>query len=244
MSGFITLNRDIQKHWIYDDAEQFKAWCAILMACNWERREIPNGGQVTVCERGQCIRSLDQWAAIFGKTWNKYKVRRFFKLLESASMIRLDKAIKAQRLTVVNYDSYQGERNNNATESVGETQRWRNDGATEVQQENNYNNINNYNNANNEDLFAPTTDPVEIDPANEWHAIKSQQWVSQLKKWGCKIGANSWQTWQRICDDYDPLIIEAATKDIDPTERFADNIEKKIIDFKDAVNVITDEFRF
>jgi len=95
-----------------------------------------------------------------------------------------------------------------------------------------------------EDLFAPSTEPIEIDPANEWHAIKSQAWVSRLKKLNCKIGPNSWQTWNRICDDYDPDLIAKASEQVSPPDRFADNIEAEIIKLQETQNVSSDEFRF
>jgi len=113
VSGFITLHRDIQRHWIWDDAEHLKAWCAILMACNWEEREVPCGTKVTICERGQCIRSQEQWAKLFGKNWDRSKVQRFFKLLKSANMIRTETAHKALKLTVINYSNYQDQRSDN-----------------------------------------------------------------------------------------------------------------------------------
>lgn len=226
MSGFITLNRDIQKHWIHDNADHFMAWCDILMACNWERREIPCGTAVTICERGECIRSQEQWAKLFGKNWDRSKVQRFFKLLKSAHMIRTKVAHKALKLTVVNYDAYQDVRSHNE----------RNVSATCAQDERNVSTENHYNNNNHSkqseqdhhDFFTEPKEPIEIDPSNEWHAVKSNLWITELKSIGAKIGANNWQTWRVLVVENTLKKVIEASQAIKASERWPDKVEEQL----------------
>jgi hypothetical protein len=116
MNDWLKLNRSILDHWVYQDAEIFKAWIAILAKVNYAEAKVLIGGNVLICGRGEALFSLDNWARIFGKGWNKSKVRRFFKLLESDNMIVTKNEYKTTRLTVCKYESYQGKRNADETE--------------------------------------------------------------------------------------------------------------------------------
>jgi hypothetical protein len=126
MSDWLKINRSIIGHWIYEDPETFKAWIAILAKVNYAESKVKIGSSILKCGRGQSLYSLDTWAKIFGKNWNKSRVRRFFKLLESDKMIVVKNEFKTTRLTVCNYDSYQGSGN------AGETQVKRNRNASET----------------------------------------------------------------------------------------------------------------
>lgn len=115
MSDWLKINRSILNHWVYEDAETFKAWIAILAKVNYAESKVKIGGSILKCKRGESLFSLDTWAKIFGYGWNKSKVRRFFKLLESDKMIVTKNEFKTTRLTVCKYDSYQGSRNASET---------------------------------------------------------------------------------------------------------------------------------
>lgn len=115
MQGWIKLHRGITSHWIFKDADKFKAWITILATVNHTENKTVIGDALFVIKRGESIKSLDTWAKLFGLGWNKSKVRRFFKLLESDSMIETKSERKTTRLIVCNYDSYQGERNDSET---------------------------------------------------------------------------------------------------------------------------------
>jgi len=116
MSGWIKIHRTIQNHWIFSDEEKLKAWIIILFTVNFEPKKVNIKNTIFECNRGESLLSLDSWAEKFGKNWNKSKVRRFFKLLESDSMIVVKSEQKTTRLTVCNYETYQDERNASETQ--------------------------------------------------------------------------------------------------------------------------------
>lgn len=114
--GYITLHRKIQDHWIMGRDDYFKAWVLVLMEVNHKTQNVLIEGTVLKCKRGESLKSLDTWAATFGKGWNKSKVRRFFELLKKDSMIVTKNERKTTRLTVCNYREYQPERNTDETQ--------------------------------------------------------------------------------------------------------------------------------
>lgn len=139
--GWITLHRKVRKNWIFDDAEKFRAWVIILMEVNHEGKKVNIGNEIIMCERGESLNSLDTWAKLFGKNWGKSKVRRFFKLLESDTMIDTKSVTKSTHLKVLQYCKYQDKRNANETQ----VKRKRNASETQATPNNNVNNDNNVN---------------------------------------------------------------------------------------------------
>jgi len=107
MEGWIKIHRQIQKHWIWNNAEYLKAWIAILMSVNHDSKKVLIHGELFDCDRGQSLMSLQNWVKVFGKNWTIQKVRTFFTLLENDAMICTKGMRKTTCLTVCNYDSYQ-----------------------------------------------------------------------------------------------------------------------------------------
>ena len=107
MEGWIKIHRQIQKHWIWNNAEYLKAWIAILITVNHEDNKVLIHGELFNCGRGESLMSLQNWVKIFGKNWTIQKVRTFFTLLENDAMICTKGMRKTTCLTVCNYDSYQ-----------------------------------------------------------------------------------------------------------------------------------------
>ena len=106
--GYIKLFRSVREHWIYEDPAHFKAWFDILSEVNFSEKRTKIGTRFEICGRGQSLFSLESWARIFGKGWNKTSVRRFFKLLETDEMLTVENLeFRTTRITVVNYDEYQ-----------------------------------------------------------------------------------------------------------------------------------------
>ena len=115
--GYISLHRKITENWIWDDPMYVKAWIAILLEVNHASRKVVLGSRVFTAERGESLKSCESWAAIFGQGWDRFKVRRFFKLLEQDGMIRTKNERKTLRVSVVNYKAYQEPRTKNAQKS-------------------------------------------------------------------------------------------------------------------------------
>lgn len=116
MEGWIKLHRKFMEHWLYNGNEPFskrEAWIHLLMTVNHKDMNVPIGDTIFTCKRGQSIRSLDTYAKEFN--WTKSKVYRFFKLLENQNMIETEGLPKTTRITICNYDTYQGQRNADET---------------------------------------------------------------------------------------------------------------------------------
>lgn len=110
MSGWVKLYRDIKDHWVYEPNRPKtyrEAWEDIILNVNFSAKQSLIKGQLIECERGQSLNSLQTWASLFN--WSIAKVRHFFKLLEKDQMITLEGLQYTTRLTVCNYETYQGE---------------------------------------------------------------------------------------------------------------------------------------
>lgn len=104
--GHIKLYRRIRDHWIFEDAEDLKAWLVILLEVNHSAKKVKIGRRVLDCNRGEALYSYDTWATKFGKGWNKSRVRRYLSLLQNEKMIELKNDTQTTRLTVVNYNAF------------------------------------------------------------------------------------------------------------------------------------------
>ncbi len=106
MKGWISLHRSIRDHWIWQDPNKLRWWLDILMSVNHEDAKVNVGFQLFECKRGQSIMSLQSWAKRWGVS--KDTVRNFFVLLAKDGMINTENLLKTTRLTICNYDTYQG----------------------------------------------------------------------------------------------------------------------------------------
>lgn len=109
MAGWIKLSRGIQSHWVFSDAERFKAWCTMIMLVNYQDNTQLIEGELIQCKRGQSLFSIGTWVKKFGGKWTPQKVKTFFSLLEKDKMITKEGLRKTTRLTICKYESYQSE---------------------------------------------------------------------------------------------------------------------------------------
>lgn len=113
--GWIKISRSLSNHWIWKSDHRLKWWLDILLTVNHEDTKVLIRGKIVECKRGQSVMSLDSWA----KRWNvtKKTVKDFFLLLQSDSMLVYESIKITTRITVCNYDCYQGEVNGQYTDS-------------------------------------------------------------------------------------------------------------------------------
>jgi len=137
--GFICLCRSIRQNWIWKDSEKFQWWVDILMTVNHSDKKVLIAGKLFECKRGESLNSLQTWA----QRWHTdvSSVRRFFALLQKDGMIQQKSETKTTRLTVCNYDTYNGERHDNDRK----TTRRKHADSTQTAANNNDNNENNVN---------------------------------------------------------------------------------------------------
>jgi hypothetical protein len=117
MDGWIKLHRKSYLNHLYTENRPHtkrEAWEDILIHVNYEDSFFLVGNGKIECKRGQSLMSLDSWARIFN--WSKSSVKRFFDLLKKEKMIDVENMLKTTRLTVCNYEDYQGDRNAKETQ--------------------------------------------------------------------------------------------------------------------------------
>lgn len=104
-NGFIYIHRKIQEHWIFQDADYFKAWITLLLNVNHKSEKVLIKGKIYTCERGQSLKSVVTWSKIL--KWSRTRTSRFFKLLEKEQMIEQKADTKTTHLTICNFETYQ-----------------------------------------------------------------------------------------------------------------------------------------
>ena len=85
----------------------------MLFMASYQDSEVLVGAHIVKLRRGQFVASLNYLATRWNV--NKFRVRRFLKLLESENMIVITCDKKAQQITICNYERYQDVRNDDAT---------------------------------------------------------------------------------------------------------------------------------
>lgn len=111
MAGWIKIDTEIAKHWLWQDAERLKWWLDILFMAAWKDRKQLVGKQLVALRRGQFIASL----SFLCKRWGRSRsmVEPFLNLLQEEEMISKEVGSNISIITVLNYDKYQA---NNSTE--------------------------------------------------------------------------------------------------------------------------------
>jgi hypothetical protein len=112
MEGWVKFHRKVYDNFLYKENRPHtkrEAWEDLVVLVNYEDSYCLIGNEKIICKRGQSLRSLDAWGKLF--KWNKSKVRRFFDLLNKEKMILIENLSKTTRITICNYDIYQGEQN-------------------------------------------------------------------------------------------------------------------------------------
>ncbi|HCY0820554.1 TPA: DnaD domain-containing protein [Staphylococcus aureus] len=114
MTGWISIDRSIQNHWLFKENRtfsKFEAWIYLLMEANHSKAKVPIGNQIVTVERGQRLTSILTLSDLFN--WSRFKVKTFLDLLESDGMLEVKTTSKYTLITIVNYDFYQSEQGRN-----------------------------------------------------------------------------------------------------------------------------------
>ncbi|HEA4010140.1 TPA: DnaD domain-containing protein [Staphylococcus aureus] len=114
MTGWISIDRSIQNHWLFKEKRtfsKFEAWIYLLMEANHSKAKVPIGNQIVTVERGQRLTSILTLSDLFN--WSRFKVKTFLDLLESDGMLEVKTTSKYTIITIVNYDFYQSEQGRN-----------------------------------------------------------------------------------------------------------------------------------
>lgn len=144
MTGWISLHRSIEDHWLWETDRAFtrlEAWIDILLMVNHKERKIMIGNDLITVERGQKITSIrklcERWS------WSNSKVKKFLGLLERDEMLIVKSDTKKTVITVVNYDFYQSQEYKKRHESDTKATEKRHESDTKTTRKHTNNNDNN-----------------------------------------------------------------------------------------------------
>lgn len=148
--GWISLHRKIQQNslWLSEPFTRSQAWIDLILLANHKDNFFFIRGNKIEVKRGQIARGQDDLASRW--KWSKGKVIKFLKLLESEQQIEQQKSRIINKISIVNYNSYQ--QIEQQTEQQNDY-RLNNRSNNRSNTNNNDNNKNNDNNENNIDKF-------------------------------------------------------------------------------------------
>lgn len=113
MEGWIKIERSIMEHWIFQDAEYFRAWVLLIMLANHEDKMIMVDRKPKLIRRGSFFTSISKLSARLG--WDRRKTARYIDALKKDGMVTTDGTTHGTTLTIVKYDFYQGGRATDGT---------------------------------------------------------------------------------------------------------------------------------
>lgn len=107
MSGWISLHRKIQNHWIWGEKpfDKRSAWIDLILSANYRDNTFLHGNELINIPRGSFVSSENKLSIKWG--WSRTKVRNFLNLLEKDNMIIKISDNKKTCLSIVNYNDYQ-----------------------------------------------------------------------------------------------------------------------------------------
>ena len=145
--GWISLNRELMNHWVWDcEFSAGQAWVDLLLYANHSHAKLMIKGQLIELSRGQQARSELTLSKAW--KWSRNKVRRFLKNLEKDGMIELKSGHLTTVITICNYDTFQS---GDTTVDTAKGQQ-----SKQLKDNSRYtnNNVNNENNENNTSVQA------------------------------------------------------------------------------------------
>ena len=106
MGGWIKISREIEDHWLWQDAERLRWWIDMLFMASWEDKKVIEDTHLITIKKGQFIASV----AFLCKRWGKSNktIIKYLKLLEEDEMICREVLHRQTPvITICNYDKYQ-----------------------------------------------------------------------------------------------------------------------------------------
>lgn len=113
MTGWISIDRSIQNHWLFKEKRtfsKFEAWIYLLMEANHSEAKVPIGNQIVTVERGQRLTSILTLSDLLTGHDLKWKPSLTY---SSDGMLEVKTTSKYTLITIVNYDFYQSEQGRN-----------------------------------------------------------------------------------------------------------------------------------
>lgn len=105
MQGWFKFHRETFGHWIFEDAEYFRAWIYILGNAAFEETKQKVGTHLVTVNRGELLIGEERICNVFG--WSRSKLRRFIELLIADNMLTKRIVRKKTKYIIVGYSKYQ-----------------------------------------------------------------------------------------------------------------------------------------
>ncbi len=113
--GFILLHRKIRDNWIYKRPDYYHWFTEFIFMANFkDNNNYLFEGEFIKIKRGDFVTSYRQLAKKLPNC-SEQKIRTFIKLLIKDKIVLIKSLKKATQITILNYDSYQGEQHNSNT---------------------------------------------------------------------------------------------------------------------------------
>lgn len=107
MQGWISIHREITKHWVWDEKpfSRGQAWIDLILMASHKETKFALGNELVEINKGSFITSelklMERWG------WGKSKTRSFLKLLEDDGMIVKKSDHKKTAINICNYCIWQ-----------------------------------------------------------------------------------------------------------------------------------------
>jgi DNA replication protein DnaD len=125
VTGFIKLDRDMQKNflWTSEPFSKAQAWIDMIMYANFKKNRVLHRGEFIELKRGEFFTSDSFLAERWG--WSRNKVRGFIQLLIDEHMISVKRYSRRTVINVLNYCIYQDTKEQQGTaESTTVIHQW------------------------------------------------------------------------------------------------------------------------
>ena len=107
MTGWIKLSREIMDHWIFQDAEYFRAWVMMLMMANHDGKTVLVNNTPVKLKRGSFYSSI---LSLSGQLkWDRKRTTRFIDMLEAEELVTTERTTNGTTFCIVNYSKFQDE---------------------------------------------------------------------------------------------------------------------------------------
>ena len=107
--GWVSVDRKIKDHFIWEPNRartKTEAWLDLLLRANHQDKDWVVNDKVIQIKRGEVVTSMKQLASDW--KWSRQKVKRFLTLIASCDMIVMKVNQSMSRLSICNYETYQG----------------------------------------------------------------------------------------------------------------------------------------
>lgn len=128
--GWITLDRKLFNHWLWEDKpfSRGQAWIDLIALANYDDSKTLYKGRLIHCKRGTVYRSISYLANRWG--WSRKKTRDFLSVLEGDNIVSVNGTAQGTTITLIKYGFYQPGGPANCTAEEQQTAQQKNSGVS------------------------------------------------------------------------------------------------------------------